>query len=113
MAVVLTTMADIFILTSLTSLGQGQPRFPAAVVYWELRGRVSALSSSVAQTHGAAVPLPFNRAYPSSQRPRLSCIPGNMGSGARPLLPCNLELPEAKVLPWNSLGNTEMFYNGF
>jgi hypothetical protein len=37
------TVADIFILTSLTSLGQGQPRFPAVVVYWELRGRVSAL----------------------------------------------------------------------
>lgn len=41
MAVVLTTVVDIFILTSLTSLDQGQPRFPAAVVCWELGGRVS------------------------------------------------------------------------
>lgn len=43
MAVVLTTVVDIFILTSLTSLGQGQLGFPAEVVCWELGSRASAL----------------------------------------------------------------------
>lgn len=94
MAVVLTTVVDVFILTSLTSLGQGQSGFPAEVVCWVLGGRVSALPLGCPDP-GAAVPPPFNSAQHTPVLRDLRS-PADWGVGAQepdPSLPCNLELP--------------------